>query len=933
MEAHAKEPLQPPEGRFERVLETIADGIGIVDRRGYVTFANDAAKRMLGLGHDVVGRHVADLPVELVSVEGRRLSKKRALAEFIRKTGPGYGIEVRVERPDGRRIVLSVNRSVLCDAGRIPAELVVSFTDITDRKKAEDGVGESQERFRTLIESTSDWIWEVDARGAYTYASRKVEDLLGYTPEEVMGKTPFDFMPPEEANRVGDEFAGIVGAQRPFDRLENVNLRKDGRRVVLETSGVPVFDNEGNLVGYRGIDRDITERKRAEERLRAASMYARGLLEASIDPLVTISAQGKITDVNKATVDVTGVPREELIGSDFSSYFTEPQKAREGYEKVFAKGFVRDYSLAMRARSGQVTDVLYNASIFRNEAGKAQGVFAAARDVTKRRRAEEALKESEAKFRGFADNTAAAIFIYDSSGFRYGNPASQAITGYTPEDLVGMEFWRLVHPDEREMVKARGLSRLRGGKEPPRYEVKILTKQGAERWIDLTAGLITYEGRPAAIATAFDITDRIRREQTSSALDRINAAIHSTLNFDEIMDTVVAESVQAIGCESAAIILREGEDWVVRYTHGLPEEHLGLRISGAEAGQPASDMAAHEPAVIDDTYRDDRAGDHAMAKRGIRSQLSVPLVVKDSVVGALVHQYRSRATPFSRLQVDFAGKLASSVSLAFENARLYDEQRRISETLQQSFIQRVPEIKGLAIGVAYETAAEAEKVGGDFYDIFAIDKNLVAVLVGDVSGKGIGAAGLTETIRSSVRTLAYIDPSPSFVLRRMNESLLRQLTPGGFASAIFLTLDVRTEELWIANAGHPLPVLCGKERFFLALPTGGLLGAFPGVFQETYLKVGESPSIVLYTDGLVEARRDSELFGQDRLLDVLGGQAGLTLRESGAVETSSSSSESGCICSHAQTAADTLLRSARDFAGGELTDDIAIVVLHLTRRP
>jgi PAS domain S-box-containing protein len=124
-----------------------------------------------------------------------------------------------------------------------------------------------------------------------------------------------------------------------------------------------------------------------------SAAYARSLLEASLDPLVTISAEGKITDVNEASVQVTGVPRERLIGTDFSNYFTEPEKAREGYRRVFSEGFVRDYPLAIRHTSGRLTDVLYNASVYKDEQGKVVGVFAAARDITERKRAEERIQQ------------------------------------------------------------------------------------------------------------------------------------------------------------------------------------------------------------------------------------------------------------------------------------------------------------------------------------------------------------------------------------------------------------------------------------------------------------------------------------------------------------------------------------------------------------
>lgn len=139
------------------------------------------------------------------------------------------------------------------------------------------------------------------------------------------------------------------------------------------------------------------ERRQAEMAQRAAAAYARSLLEASLDPLVTISAEGKITDVNEASEQVTGVPREKLIGTDFSDYFTEPERAREGYRRVFAEGAVRDYPLAIQHVAGPVTDVLYNASLYRDGRGKVLGVFAAARDITERKRAAEALRTLNAE--------------------------------------------------------------------------------------------------------------------------------------------------------------------------------------------------------------------------------------------------------------------------------------------------------------------------------------------------------------------------------------------------------------------------------------------------------------------------------------------------------------------------------------------------------
>ncbi len=177
--------------------------------------------------------------------------------------------------------------------------------------QAQDARAVSESQYRDLVETTSDWLWEVDVDGVYTYASPKARELLGYGPEEVLGKTPFDLMPPDEASRLRARFAEIAAARRPIEQLENVKCHRDGRFVTLETSAVPIFDEQGQFRGYRGIDRDITARKRDEatRRLLAAA------LEQSADLVMIVNRQGLISYVNPALCAATGYSAEELIGS------------------------------------------------------------------------------------------------------------------------------------------------------------------------------------------------------------------------------------------------------------------------------------------------------------------------------------------------------------------------------------------------------------------------------------------------------------------------------------------------------------------------------------------------------------------------------------------------------------------------------------------
>src|SRR3989449_227842 len=206
--------------------------------------------------------------------------------------------------------------------------------------------------------------------------------LYGYEPEEVIGRANSSMLHVSEDFKAGKP-QQIMNAALLDGKWEGTinRRRKNGEVFTARLVITPRRDASGKPVGFLLISKDIS----AEIQM---SQYARSLIEASVDPLVTISADGKITDVNEATVKVTGLPREKLIGTDFSNYFTEPEKAREGYQQVFAKGSVTDYPLTVRHVGGRLTDVLYNASVYRNALGNVLGVFAAARDVTAQKRAE-----------------------------------------------------------------------------------------------------------------------------------------------------------------------------------------------------------------------------------------------------------------------------------------------------------------------------------------------------------------------------------------------------------------------------------------------------------------------------------------------------------------------------------------------------------------
>jgi PAS domain S-box-containing protein len=238
---------------------------------------------------------------------------------------------------------------------------------------------------RSLIEASLDPMVTISPNGEITDLNSAAEKITGRIRSELVGT---DF-----SNYFTDPGKARAGYQRVFREGEvrdyELEIRhRDGHTTPVLYNASVYRDETGRVIGVFAAARDITERKQAEGALRGANAYNRSLIEASLDPLVTISPVGKITDVNAATETVIGRTRQELIGTDFSDYFSEPDKARAGYQQVFREGTVKDYELEIRHRDGHSTPVLYNATVYRDETGQVIGLFAAARDITERKRAE-----------------------------------------------------------------------------------------------------------------------------------------------------------------------------------------------------------------------------------------------------------------------------------------------------------------------------------------------------------------------------------------------------------------------------------------------------------------------------------------------------------------------------------------------------------------
>ncbi len=398
----AEEDLQKADALQNAIFNSANFSSIATDANGVIQIFNVGAERMLGYSAaDVMNKITpADIsdPQELVT-RASLLSK-----EFATPITPGFEAlvfkaareiediyELTYIRQDGTRFPAMVSVTALRDMqGTIIGYLLIG-TDNTARKQVEEEQKKLDQRLRdqqfytrSLIESNIDALMTTDPRGIITDVNKQMEGLTGCTRDELIG-APFKnyFTDPDRAQ------AGInlVLSEKKVKDYELTVLARDGMETVVSYNATTFYDRDRKLQGVFAAARDVTVQKQA-------SQYARSLIEASLDPLVTINAEGTITDVNEASIEATGLPRENLIGTDFSDYFTEPDKARAGYQKAFSEGFVRDYPLAIRHTTGRVKDVLYNAAVYKDEKDQVLGVFAAARDVTQRKRFEQSLQES-----------------------------------------------------------------------------------------------------------------------------------------------------------------------------------------------------------------------------------------------------------------------------------------------------------------------------------------------------------------------------------------------------------------------------------------------------------------------------------------------------------------------------------------------------------
>ncbi|MBD3169681.1 MAG: PAS domain S-box protein [candidate division Zixibacteria bacterium] len=397
------------EGKYRAVFEQSPNSILLIDgATGRILDFNDKAHKTLGYTREEFSN--ITIP-EIEAIESA--DEVEAHIAQVTESG-GQSFESKHRTKDGRILDVMVTTRVFKLEGR---EIFSSvWSDITSLKEAQRKLTQSEERFRNLFVSSIDWIWEVDINGRYTSVSDNVEQIIGYTPEEVIGKTPFDFMAPEEASRVGRVFGQIIARQGRIEKLRDTMLRKDGNPIIFETNGIPLYDDNCELMGYFGICRDVTVQVHAEEAIKDSEEKYRTVVESATDGIAIIQ-DGVYKYVNPMIEKFSGWTPEDLIDRSFNEFMPSEESARvfDFYQKrVRGDEAPERYETVIYHKNGRELPV--EVSVARIKYHGEMALIAFIRDISDRKKAESALLESEAKLSAIFNSTKQAFMLLDTDG-------------------------------------------------------------------------------------------------------------------------------------------------------------------------------------------------------------------------------------------------------------------------------------------------------------------------------------------------------------------------------------------------------------------------------------------------------------------------------------------------------------------------------------
>lgn len=500
-----------------------------------------------------------------------------------------------------------------------------------------------------------------------------------------------------------------------------------------------------------------------------------------------------------------------------------------------------------------------------------------------------------------------AVIVMDAEGFvQDWNPAAEQVFGHTREEAIGKEVAELVIPGALRDAHRNALARhLETGETSilgHRVELSALRSDGSEFPIELSVSRLAVDDRPLFVAFVRELRERTRTERENARLQQRMAflaqawfELDSALDFDETLHRLAEFVVPELAAIAVVDLLEDGgvirtavaaaadpED--ARAVEAMRREHP-LTIDGPHpvASVIRTGHPSLQASMSNEFQRTIAEGpEHYELMRRLRyhSAVVVPLAARQRVLGTLSLLRTEGSDPYEESDVVLAAELARRASLAVDNARMFAATRDLARTLQESLLPRqLPDIPGTRITGRYRAAAQGQEVGGDFYDMFAIDDAHWGIAIGDVCGKGPEAAALTAFVRYTIRALAVTDPVE--LLRHLNEIALRDppLLPDQLVTVLFAVASLGPEGLVIetAAAGHPAPLVRRADGSVTRLDVGGgLVGLTENPdYQCEHVLLGPGDTLLVYTDGLTDARAPAQILEERDVVEFLSRGAGL----------------------------------------------------------
>jgi PAS domain S-box-containing protein len=496
--------------KYKSLVKASPFAITITDLEGRIT---DVSSRTLKLhGYRGANELIGKSAFELIAASDR----KKAALNMKKTFKEGYldTVEYTLIKKDGTQFVGELVASLIKDSQGKPEAFIATTRDITKRREAERAIKHAEERYRALFDRSLFCVFVHDFEGNFIDANRAALDLLGYKRKDISSLSLSSFLDEEQMSLAIKTIAEIrkSGFQRKTTRYK---LRKrDGEYVWAETEASLIY-KQGAPYAILGIARDITDEMKAEEALRESEKKYRDIFESLYDVYYRTDKKGMITEISPSVRRQAGYDPEDVIGRPVTDFYLDPSTREVFAQRLQETGSINDYELRLLAKDGRVIEVSVSSRIVCDEQGLPMGVEGVLRNITTRKQAEKALRESETKFRSMVEHSIQGIFTLQDFHVVYANEALAHIIGYSVEELLSMtpeKIRVLVHPEDQDLVWGRMRDRLEGKKVPSRYEFKAIRKDGVAIWAEMISSRIDYRGKPAIQGAIIDITDRKQAE-------------------------------------------------------------------------------------------------------------------------------------------------------------------------------------------------------------------------------------------------------------------------------------------------------------------------------------------------------------------------------------------------------------------------------------